>query len=100
MLAFVHTEPGKMFLPALPWFIVPDLFGSDGPPLDVDAFPDLLIDELVDFRAEPTRDVLSFPGHLFELGEICQRSLPRCLRARLSKPVGRIVLDASHFRKL
>ena len=66
-----------MFLPALPRLIVPDLLSSDGPPLDIDAVPDLLIDELVDFGAEPTGDVLSFPSHLFEFSEICQRSLPR-----------------------
>ena len=76
---------------------MPDFLGSDSPPFDVHAFPDLLVDELIDFGAEPTRDVLSFPGHLFELGEVCKRSLPRCLRARLGKPIGRIVLARAIF---
>ncbi len=66
----MQAQPGEMFLPALSRLVVPDLLGSDGPPLDVDAFPDLLVDELVDFGAEPTGDVLSFPGHFFEFGEV------------------------------
>jgi hypothetical protein len=47
----VDAQPGKVLHPALPWFIVPDLLGRYGPTHDVDAFPDLFVDELVDLGA-------------------------------------------------
>src|SRR2546427_5235266 len=99
-LLFMETQPGKVFLPALPRFIMREFLCCNSPAFDVHTFPYLLVYELVDLDTKPTRDMLSFPGHLFEFGEVCQRSLPRQLRAGLSKPVGRIVLAVRHSRKL
>ena len=58
----MYAEPGKIFLPALPRLVVPDLLGGDGPSLDVHAVPDLLVDEVVDLDAKPTSDLSQLSG--------------------------------------
>lgn len=68
----MQAEPNKMPLPALPWFGVLHFLSGHCPALDVDAFPDLFVDELVDVGAEPAGDVLSFSCYLFELGKVWQ----------------------------
>src|SRR5579859_2826072 len=88
----MYAEPGEILLPALPWFIVPDLLSSNGPALDVHAFPDLLVDELIDLGAKPTSDLLRLLGHVLEFGEVWQGELlPARLGAGCGKPVGRML---------
>ena len=94
------TEPREVLQSPLPWLVVTHFLCLDGPAHDVDALPDLLVDELADAGTEATGDQLGCVGYLCQLGKVLEGAVPSFHRAGLSEPMSWVVLGLGFGRQV